>query len=237
MLSLSAKIRSKEKEKNDELRKQELIPAVLYGPGIKNQSLSVKAKEFERVFQEAGESTMIKIEIKGNGEAAALIREVIIHPLDEKIAHIDFYQPNLKQEVEATVILVFKGESPAVKVLGGSLVKSFDEIEVKALPLELPHDIKVDLDKLKTFQDNILIKDLELPSGVKSLRGPDEVVATVVPPEQERIEEAPAEEAAEAVAVEGAVASKEGKFRSEDSGQESGIKRTGESKPVRNVRK
>ena len=225
MLSLSAKIRSKGNEKNDKLREQELIPAVLYGPEIENQSLSIKAKEFEKIFQEAGESTMIKIEIKDGGEATALIKEVILHPLDEKVVHIDFYQPDMKQEVEATVILVFEGESPAVKVLGGNLVKSFDEIEVKALPLELPHEIKVNLDKLKTFQDNVLIKDLDLPAGVKALREPDEVVATVVEPEQEKVEKAPAEE----VAAE-ETASKEGEFRSEDSGQESGTKRTGESK-------
>ena len=164
---------------------------------------------------------MIKIEIKDNGEATALIREVTSHPLNEKIVHIDFYQPNLKQEVEATVALVFEGEPAAVKTLGGNLVKSFDEIEVRALPLELPHEIKVDLSKLETFQDNILIKDLELPSGVKASREPEEVVATVVAPEQERVEEAPVKEEAEgAEEAEAAAVPEEGKSRSENSKQE-----------------
>lgn len=212
MLSLSAKIRNKEEKKNSQLREQGLIPAVLYGPEIKSQPLSVKVKDFEKIFQEAGESTMVKIEVKDGAEAMALIREVVIHPISEEVVHIDFYQPNLKEEVEATVVLVFEGEPPAVKILAGNLVKSFDEIEVKALPLELPHEIKVDLTKLKTFQDNVLIKDLELPSGVKVLREPEEVVATVVPPEEEKIEEAPAEEATEEAAAAG-----EGKSRSEDS--------------------
>jgi large subunit ribosomal protein L25 len=83
--------------------------------------------------------------------------------------------------------LVFEGESPAVKDLGGTLVKNMSEIEVSALPQDLPHEIKVSLESLKTFEDRILVKDLVLPNNVKATANPEEIVALVAA--QENVEE------------------------------------------------
>ena len=99
----------------------------------------------------------------------------------------DFYQPRLDEEISAEVPLVFIGEAPAVKDLGGTLVKNIHELEVKALPQNLPHEIKVNLDMLKTFDDDILVKDLEVPQGVKIMKGQDEIVALVS--QQVKVEE------------------------------------------------
>jgi large subunit ribosomal protein L25 len=79
------------------------------------------------------------------------------------------------------VPLVFEGEPPAVKELGGTLVKNILEVDVKALPEKLPHEIKVNVEKLKTFEDAVLIKDLEVPQGVEILKDPEETVALVTP--------------------------------------------------------
>ncbi len=194
------------------LREKGLIPAILYGPELKEEmALEVSEKEFAKIFKEAGESSIIQLEVGGQekGGIPVLIREVVTDAVSDKIVHIDFYQPRLKEEVEATVSLVFEGVSPAVKKLNGNLIKSFSEVEVRALPLELPHEIKVNLGKLETFNDNILVKDLIVPKGVKILRDPEEVIATVVPYEEEVIEkkkepvaaevEAPKEQKAEGV--------------------------------------
>jgi len=194
-----------------------VLPAVLYGHKIKNLNLELDLKEFEKIYKEAGESSLITLVIaKGKDEAEAsslslnveekkqkflvLIHDIQFDHLTEKPIHIDFYQPELKEEVEVTVPLIFEGEAPAVKDLGGTLVKNISEVEVKALPQNLPHEIKVDIGNLKTFEDNILIKDLIVSKEVKILKEPEEIVAKVTQPEKVEEElEKPVEEKVEEV--------------------------------------
>jgi len=190
MLTLSAKIRKIYGKKTKTLRKKGILPAVLYGPKIKNLNLEVKMKEFEKVYKEAGESSLVSLEISNQKEKnLVLIHQLAKDPLKSKLIHVDFYQPCLTEEVEVTVPLIFEGEAPAVKNLEGTLVKNISELEIKALPEKLPHEIKVEIGKLQTFEDHILIKDLKLPEGVKVLRDGEEIVVSVSPPEKEKIEE------------------------------------------------
>lgn len=201
MLKLLVQIRKEVGKKVQALRKKGFLPAVLYGPGIENLNLKVDAKEFEKIYKEAGESSLISLEIEGK-KIPVLIHEVQFDPLSEKPIHVDFYQPSLKEEIEAKVPLVFVGEAPAVKELGGTLVKALSEIEIKVLPQNLPHEIKVDISKLKNFEDRILVKDLSLPVGVKVLRNPEDALAFVLPPEKVEEElEKPIEEKVEEVEV------------------------------------
>lgn len=219
MLTLSAKIRKELGKKVKSLRQQGILPAVLYGHKIKNLNLELDLKEFEKIYKEAGESSLITLVIaKGKDEAEAeasslslnveekkqkflvLIHDIQFDHLTEKPIHIDFYQPELKEEVEVTVPLIFEGEAPAVKDLGGTLVKNISEVEVKALPQNLSHEIKVDIGNLKTFEDNILIKDLIVSKEVKILKEPEEIVAAVARPEKVEEElEKPVEERVEEV--------------------------------------
>ena len=217
MLTLSSKIRKEVGKKVKSLRQQGILPAVLYGHKIKNLNLELDLKEFEKIYKEAGESSLITLVIaKGKDEAEAsslslnveekkqkflvLIHDIQFDHLTEKPIHIDFYQPELKEEVEVTVPLIFEGEAPAVKDLGGTLVKNISEVEVKALPQNLPHEIKVDIGNLKTFEDNILIKDLIVSKEVKILKEPEEIVAKVTQPEKVEEElEKPVEEKVEEV--------------------------------------
>ena len=188
MLNLKAKIREKIGKKVKTLRKQGILPAVLYGPEIKNLNIELDSKEFENIYKEAGESSLISLRV-GDKNFSVLIHEVKKDPLTGKPIHADFYQPILTEKVEATVSIVFEGESLAIKELGGTLVREISEIEVKALPKDLPHEIKVNVDGLKTFDDEILVKDLKLPQGVTVQRDKNEIVAVVTPPETEKIEE------------------------------------------------
>jgi len=198
MIELKVKIREKFGRKTKELRKKGVIPAVLYGAEIENIPLSVEEKEFNRVFREAGESSLVKLKIEGkklkNPEPEVLIHEIQRDPLTGRIIHIDFYHPSLRKEVEAEIPLVFEGVPKACKDLGGTLVKEIQTIEVRGLARNLPREIKVNTEKLKTFEDRILVSDLQVPEGVKILREPEEIVALVTPPQEEEEEREAIEE-------------------------------------------
>lgn len=149
MLVLSAKIRKDSGKKVKNLRKNGLLPGVLYGPKIKEaQPLAVDLKQFEKVYQEAGESGLISLEIEGQKEKIpVLIHEVSRDPLTEKPIHVDFYQPRLEEEVEVVIPIIF--EAPVVKDLDGTLVRNISEVKVRALPQNLPHQIKVNIESLR----------------------------------------------------------------------------------------
>ncbi len=182
MLTLSAKIRKELGKKVKVLREKGILPGVLYGPKMKTAtSIEINLKEFEKIYKDAGESSLISLEVD-NKKFLVLIHEMARDPLTNKFLHVDFYQPSLEKEVAVTLPLVFEGEALAVKDSGGTLVKNISEIEVKALPQNLPHEIKVNIENLKTFADNIKILDLKLPEGVKVQRGPEEIVAHVLAP-------------------------------------------------------
>jgi len=224
MIKLSAKIR---KDKKKETGK---IPGVVYGPGVKNISLEVDYETFKKVFDQTGESSLVSLEIEGEKkERPVLIHEIQREPVSGKFIHIDFYQPSLKQEVEVQIPLVFEGIAPAVKELGGTLVKEIQEIKVKALPQNLPHDIKVDISVLNTFEDEVKIKDLPIPADVKVQRGLEEIVAKVVPATKVEEELAkPVEEKVEEVEK----VEKEKKEKEEEAPEEAKPAPTAEPKPA-----
>lgn len=179
MILLNAKIRVKKEKESGR------VPAVVYGHKVKNILIGVDEKEFGKVFKVAGESSLIELKIEGEKEKrAVLVHELQIDPVTDKIIHADFLQISLKEEVQVKVPLVFGGVSLAVKDLGGTLVKNISELEVKALPQNLPHEIKVLIDGLDTFEKRILVRDLKLPEGVKTSLSPDEIVASVAEPEK-----------------------------------------------------
>lgn len=108
-----------------------------------------------------------------------MINDFQENPLTNKISHIDFYQVRMDEKITASIPLVFIGEAPAVKEQGGILVKSMHEIEVEALPADLPHHIEVDLGNLSDIGASVYVKDLKVNKGVKLLIEPETVVATV----------------------------------------------------------
>jgi large subunit ribosomal protein L25 len=166
------------------LRKKGFVPAILYGPEISPSiPLQVKKEDLEEVVKKTGPSSMINLNFEGK-KYSVLIHEIQRDPITEEIVHVDFFQPSLKEEIEAKVPLVFEGVAPAVKELGGTLVKNVSEIEIKCLAKNLPKEIKVDISKLKTFEDTILVKDLKVPPKVKILRNPNDILAFVSPPEK-----------------------------------------------------
>jgi len=174
----------------ESLRNQGFIPAELYGHGFENIHLTVPAKEFLKLFKEAGESTIVNLSLE-NKKLPVLIHDVSVDPLSDQIINIDFYQVKMDEKITTSVPLEFVGVSPAVKEKDGVLIKAVQEIEVEALPADLPHNIKVDISQLSDIGMNIQIKDLKINKKVKVLADPETVVATVTEPVKEEVVEKP----------------------------------------------
>lgn len=172
------------------LRSAGELPAVVYGAVKETQPITLKTVEFEKVWKSAGESTLISLDGLGS-ETLVLIQDVTTDPLYNTPIHADFLAVNADKPVEVDVPLVFVGVAPAEKELGGTLVKVMHEIEIEALPKNLPHEIEVDISSLKTFDDQVRVADLVLPKGVTVRVGESEVVALVQ--EVKEVEEVPAE--------------------------------------------
>ncbi len=184
MIEIKAQPRTELGKKVNKARKSGLIPAVVYGHGIKSESIYVPAKEFEKAYKAAGESTIVGLELAGK-KRNTLIHDVSRDPLSDQILHIDFYQVRMDEKLKAKVPLVFVGESLAVKAEGGVLVKNIQEVEVEALPQDLPRQIEVDISALANFDDHIYLKDLSLPGSAHITAEANEIVASVIPPRSE----------------------------------------------------
>lgn len=170
------------------LRHAGFVPAVVYGAHQVSTPLAVSARTFAKVLREAGEATIVTL--AGLGEPLpTLIHEVDLDPITNVPRHVDFYAVTKGQKVQVAIPLAFIGEAPAVEA-GGNLVKVLHELEVEADPMNLPHDISVDLSVLKEINDRIHVKDLILPAGVEPTVDAEEIVALVQEVVEEKLEEA-----------------------------------------------
>lgn len=195
MPNLQAEKRSNIGSRLNAMRKDGVLPAVLYGEGVPSTPLSVPAREFEKVFREAGETSLVTLKV-GDAAYNVLIHDIAVDPLSLKPIHADFYAVRMDKPIEANVPLTFTGTSPAVEQEGGILVKVMHELEVKALPQDLPHEIVVSIEGLAKIGDKLHVKDLTLPAGVTAKAPVEEVVALVEPPRAEAELEVPAAEEA-----------------------------------------
>lgn len=178
------------KENLGEIRKAGNIPAVFYGKKEPSTPIKLSSAIFEKTLKDIGESTILHLE--GDGiDVDVLIHEVDADPVNDKPRHVDFYAIEKGKKLEINVPLEFIGVSPAVKDLGAVLVKVMHEIEIEALPKDLPHKIEVDLAKLVAFDSVITISDINLPSGVVVKSKPEEVIASVYEPKEEVVDETP----------------------------------------------
>lgn len=197
MISLSAKQRSINGKKVESLRNGGRIPSVVYGPKMKNESIEISLKDFEKVYKEAGESSLVELHIDSK-KVPVLIYDIARDPVTLKPIHADFYAVDMKKEIRAKVPLVFEGEAPAVKSEGAILLQVLHDIEVEALPENLPHEIKINVGSLEKIGDRFTVSALIAPTGVKVYAHAEDIIAIAEAPRAE--EELGAPVAAEAVA-------------------------------------
>lgn len=160
------------------LRAAGFIPAELYGHGTANLHLSIPAKDFGKVFKEAGENTVVNVVVDGK-KHPTLIYNVQYHPVLDTVIHADFYEVHMDEKIKTHIPVEFVGDSPAIKEKSGIVVKAVQEIEVEALPGDLPHMIQVDLGVLTDIGASFHVKDLKTMKGVEILLDPETTIVTI----------------------------------------------------------
>lgn len=188
-LTLNATLREARGKKNSILRDAGEMPAIVYGPKHEAQSIVVKTIDFTKILKEAGESTIITLVGVGK-DADVLIHDVDVDPVTGVVRHADLYAIESGKTINIRVPIEFVGESPAIK-LGAVITKVLHDIEIEAMPKNLPQHLTADISGLANFHDTIHVRDLVLPEGVEVKEDGDAIVA-VASEVKEEVEEAPA---------------------------------------------
>lgn len=183
MITLAATKRGAETPKD--LRATDKIPAVYYGMGSDAVSIAVPMREFMKVYKEAGETTTVTLDVEGQ-KVTTLIHDMQLDPIMNVPTHVDFLIIDMKKEIEVAVPLEFTGTAEAEKGGLGTLVKVLHEVEVRALPANLPHNLTVDVSGLASLDMQIHAKDIALPTGVTLVTDGEEVVALVAAFQEEK---------------------------------------------------
>lgn len=194
------------------------VPGTVYGKGVKSASVTVDGKAFEKLYAEAGETGLVELSLDGT------VRPVLVHtvqrnPLKGTALHVEFHQVDLKEKVHANVPVELAGESAAVEQKVGVLLTITSELEVEALPTDLPEAITVEVTKLAAVGDELKVSDLKVPAGVTILTPADQIVVKVDSLVSKEAEEQAAADAAAAAAASAEAAPTEGEAPKEDSGQ------------------
>jgi len=196
-VSLKAEPRELTGRAMDELKAEGTVPGVLYGPGTTNQNLQVERNALVSALQAAGGSSLVALDTGSGTPVNVIIKDIQKDPVRDDITHVDFYQVDMTKPVSTSVLLVYVGVSPAVKDLGGTLIKARTTIDVIGLPDKLVPSIEVDISKVTDFETVVHVKDLVLPEGLELDMDPKRAVVLANPPrteaEMEALEEAPEE--------------------------------------------
>ncbi len=181
-LNLQAQTRTLTGKQVASLRSKGITPGVVYGHGRETISIEMEQAALDKIYSQAGRGTLIYLTIDQQAPVPVVIQELSRNRLTDITEHVDFHAVRMNEEITAEVMLVFTGESAAVKALGGTFVKNKDHITVKCLPTKLIKEITIDISALANFDDTIKIKDLSLPDGVTVADQLDDIVALVKPP-------------------------------------------------------
>ena len=188
-ISLDPRTLTGKKVKN--LRKAGIIPVHLYGQGVESQALQCEAKTLYRILSQAGMNTPITVSIPGQeDEKLTFIREIQWHPVRGELLHVDFLNVDVANEITTTVPITLVGDAPAVHTVpDSSVVQLMREVEVRALPLDVPSEITADISLIEDAGDVVRLGDVSLPEGVVFLAEDDEAIARLEIARAEVVEE------------------------------------------------
>lgn len=182
-------------KKVKQLRRAGIIPVHLYGPGVESKALQCKAQTLIQVLAQAGGSTPISVSIQGErGNQLAFAREIQWDPRRDDVVHVDLLVAEANRPVSAQVPIVLTGESPGARMVNGTVMQQLRQLDVLALPLEMPGEAEVDLANLTEPDGVIRVGDITLPPNVTVLTDAEELVVRIELPRVEVVEEPVAEE-------------------------------------------
>jgi large subunit ribosomal protein L25 len=201
-ITLSAQLRTVTGKQVRQLRREGWIPAVVYGHHTAPVSLQIEERALRRVLQRAGSNQLIRLQI-GESETPhmVLLREVQREPIKRQPLHVDLYEVVMTERIRTEVPVVFVGTSPIVKRGDGLLYHGVEAVEVECLPADLISHIEVDVSNLTEMDQEITVGDLQLGDKYEILSDPHEVLARVIPVEEEVVEEAAPQAEAEVEVV------------------------------------
>lgn len=178
-LSISARPRTARGRHLGALRREGIVPAVVYGPQQQATAIQADERDLQRLYQRAGRSTLIDLAIEGDRPRKVLIRDFQVHPRSGRPLHADFFAVNLAEKTQAEIPVLVSGESPAVAAKLGLVLQALSVLRVEALPADLPGHLSADVSVLTAADSTITAGDIELPAGVTLLTDPGDVVAKI----------------------------------------------------------
>jgi len=172
------------------LRKEGLVPAVMYGHFTEPTILQIDERLMGQILSEAGTNRLITLSVEGlQGDRRVLVRDLQRDAITHSLLHVDLYEVVMTEKITAEIPVVLIGESPIVEDGQGILFQGLDSIEIESLPGDLPGSIEIDLTPLAQIDDAVQVGDLNLGEGIKILSDPDETVVKILPLEEELVEE------------------------------------------------
>jgi large subunit ribosomal protein L25 len=187
------------------MRREDHIPAVVYGQGMDPIKITVVRRDLRLALSgPAGVNTVLDLTVDGN-VYPAIVKEMQRHPVRRTVAHVDFLQVNLNEEITIAVPVRLEGEAKAVIAEGGLVDPAVDTIEVRTTPRNIPNEIVIDVTDM-TMDTVITLGEIELPAGVTAIADPDTAIVTVLVTREEELPEPEAAEGEEGEAAEGEAA-------------------------------
>jgi len=163
-MQLKAKKRDITGSKVKRLRKENIVPGVIFGKGKESQNIQLNYNEFDKAYRKAGETEIVDLEVEGEEKPhSALIDEVQVHPVTGKFQHANFHEIDLTQKVRVTVPIEYtdQEEHTLIKSRTALFISLYDDVEVEVLPKNIPHNIKISITPLKEIGDVLTIGDLK----------------------------------------------------------------------------
>lgn len=184
------------------LRREGMVPAVLYGHNVEPISLTIPQRSMEEVLARAGSTRLIRVVVDDSATPhTALVRDVQRDSISRALLHVDLYEVSMTEKIRTQIPIVLVGKSPALDMGLGILVHGLGRIEVEALPGDLIPEITVDISTLAAVRDSITVRDLKLSDALTILANADDMIATIAPMAREEVAEVAAEETAEPTVV------------------------------------
>ena len=188
-MQLKASARQPLGKRSRRILREGKLPAILYGYNTEPTPITLDRLEFQKVFVKSGRTHLVDLVLADDRTEKVLVREIQTHPRRLGPIHVDFYQPNLQEKIQAEVPVHLAGESAAVKRGDGDVLHTLHEVRVECLPSDIPESFVVDLTPLEEVESELRVSELNVPAGVRVLDDPEELVVKIVHKREMKVEE------------------------------------------------